>query len=58
MAARKAAVTQVELKRTLSACRDVGLAVSRVEISRDGKVVIYLSGGGSDDGTANPWDKQ
>lgn len=41
MAARKAVVTQAELKRYLTAYKDAGILVSRTEIGPDGTVVIH-----------------
>lgn len=43
MASRKAKVTQTDLKRYLSAYKEVGIPVGRTEIGPDGTVVIYSS---------------
>ena len=41
MPARKAVLTQTELKRYLAAYRDAGIPVGRTEIGPDGTVVIH-----------------
>lgn len=42
MTRRKARVTQLDIRRTLSAARDAGIQVERFEVDHStGKVVIY-----------------
>lgn len=55
MAARKAIVTQTELKRYLAAWRDAGIQVGRTEIGPDGTVVIH-SASDTPPLTKNDWD--
>lgn len=55
MAARKATVTQTELKRYLTAYKDAGIPVGRTEIGPDGTVVIH-SANDVPPTTINDWD--
>ena len=55
MPARKAVLTQTELKRYLAAYRDAGIPVGRTEIGPDGTVVI-LSASETSPPAINDWD--
>jgi hypothetical protein len=55
MPARKAVLTQTELKRYLAAYRDAGIPVGRTEIGPDGTVVIHSASENSPP-AINDWD--
>lgn len=55
MTARKAVLTQTELKRYLAAYRDAGIPVGRTEIGPDGTVVIH-SASEPPPAETNDWD--
>lgn len=55
MANRPAPLTQAELTRYLKAYRDAGIPVTRTEIARDGKVIIYTTDTATGEAN-NPWD--
>ena len=43
MSRRPASVTQADIKRTVKGVRDAGVEVARVEVDREGRIVIIAN---------------
>jgi len=55
----KAPVTQATITRAVKAVQAAGLLVVRVEVTLDGKVIVFAeNGSGAPKAGANDWDKQ
>ena len=54
----KASVTQATITRAVKAVQAAGLPVERVEVTLEGKVIVFSSGSGAPKVVANDWDKQ
>ena len=55
----KASVTQAAITRAVKAVQAAGLPVERVEVTLDGKVIVFAeNGSGAPKAGANDWDKQ
>jgi hypothetical protein len=55
----KAPVTQATITRAVKAVQAAGLLVERVEVTLDGKVIVFAeNGSGAPKAGANDWDKQ
>ena len=53
----KASVTQATIKRAVKGVLSTGLPVTRVEVDRDGKVIVITDGSGAPKDGANDWDR-
>jgi len=54
----KAPVTQATITRAVKAVQAAGLLVERVEVTLDGKVIVFAeNGSGAPKAGANDWDK-
>ncbi len=55
----KASVTQATITRAVKGVQAAGLLVERVEVTLDGKVIVFAeNGSGASKAGANDWDKQ
>ncbi len=55
----KAPITQATITRAVKAVQAAGLLVERVEVTLDGKVIVFAeNGSGAPKAGANDWDKQ
>ena len=55
----KASVTQATITRAVKAVQAAGLPVERVEVTLDGKVIVFAeNGSGAPKAGENDWDKQ
>lgn len=54
----KASVTQASITRAVKAVQAAGLPVDRVEVDRDGKVIVFSNGSGAPNAGSNDWDKK
>lgn len=52
-----AAFKQVDIKRAAKDALDAGLEVARVEIDREGKIVVVVGEGSKSRLESNPWDQ-
>lgn len=57
MANRKSVFTQADVTRACKGVREAGFPVARVEISRDGKVIVYTVTDTTGE-QSNDWDRQ
>ena len=55
--ARPAAFRQADVARALRAARAAGVQIARVEIDRDGKIVVVVGEPARDDKNRNEWDE-
>ena len=46
-----------DVKAALKAAREAGIEVARVEIGKDGKIVIVAGKPGESNSSDNPWDQ-
>ncbi len=54
----KAPVTQATITRAVKAVQAAGLLVERVEVTLDGKVIVFAeNGSGAPKAGANDWDR-
>ena len=56
---RRATVTQAHIGRMIKAALDAGLDVSRVEVDRDGKIIVFADKSSESMGgdKTNPWNE-
>lgn len=57
MANRAAVFKQVDVKRATKGVIDAGLKVARVEIDRDGRIVVYSGDASINARDSNDWDE-
>ena len=57
MSNTSAAFKQVDIKRAAKGALDAGLNVARVEIDREGKIVVVVGEVEKVGGESNPWDQ-
>ena len=53
----KASVTQATITRAVKGFLAAGLPVDRVEVTLDGKVIVFSNSSGASKAVANDWDK-
>ena len=56
MTRRPAVITQADVKRTVKAVLDAGVGVARVEVDKDGKIVVIAGKPGEHNTEANVLD--
>jgi hypothetical protein len=57
MTRRPSFITQAYIKRAVKAVRDAGVEVARVEVDKDGRIVVIAGQPGESMDTADSWDK-
>lgn len=57
MTARSASFKQADVTRAAKGAIKAGLPVARMEIDREGKIIIVFGEGSTDEREYNPWDE-